>query len=175
MPGAVPQIHDQGAALRFVGGTARCGADSVCALSADCRRAACRPAVQRSLPFDDHFAGGAGHDGERDGQPAGTFVRGTRIGIQRQHARGHEVGADGSGGQRTHARTRAVAAGDRTARKHAGHDGLPRRRLLCAQGQHRVATGRQIAGHLQPRRGVGRVLQGYGYLRGAEAVKGGHR
>ena len=96
---AVPEVHDPGAALHFVGGAPRRRADPLRHLSDDGRRRVRRPAVQRGLPLDDHLAAGAGHDRQRHGQPAGTGLRGARIGLRRQYARGHEVGADRGRGQ----------------------------------------------------------------------------
>lgn len=158
-----------------MGGAARSGADPVCALSDGGEGAACRSAVQCSVSVDHPFAGGAGHDGERDGESAGTVVRRTRIGVQCEHARRHEIGADGSGSERKHAWPRTTTQGHRTTGKHAGDDGLPRRELFCTERQHEPAAGRQTAGHLEPRRRTGRLLQTSGHLGSAETVREGRK
>ena len=72
LPAPVPQVYDQGAALRVVGRVARRRAYPLRHLSADGACGECRAAVQRGFPGDDHFAAGAGHYGERHGQPSGA-------------------------------------------------------------------------------------------------------
>ncbi len=102
----------------------------------------------------DHFAAGAGHHRERYGQPAGAGLRRARIGLQRRYASGYEVGPYGGRGQREPARQRSYAQGHHPARKYAGDDGLPQRRVFRAAGQDRTAAGRQTAGHFGPQRGA---------------------